>query len=527
MNNKKINNKKYKSNNLTLFLITVIILVVVIYHCHTKSKENFYRREGFKNKIENDKKIDKVLGKILNKTLKGTKINSDNSNNENENVGNSIVPTKETNIIVNNVAPDFNSKSVSNTTQKNKLYLDNESDGLVLLPHGYIIIKFNKDEDIENILLKGFSKCRVDIANKNSSVYKQLFRVENPKKLLKQVIQYSRENINQYNNIFPTSSLRGSSIKITNTDSERSKPIKVDIKKNKCKTLKCNSEQTKINDIKLFDHNNKQITELLVDKNNNKRAHIKVELPVKVELYGFKLKTNIPHFRISTSRNGFETFPKNGFYEGGKDGIKYKNYYLDKPVSTNILKIVTFINPEDIDKKQYFMNSVSIYGNVKTQYVKEGFQNQGDATDTGEGLKNMKEVLLEDLQNSIDIQKACQALSYQEDINNESQKLEQFKKYNLILEQQHQEYKNLEKTINQLKETRNKQLQKEDMLNISRYQKNIGEENKVKEALKKNQDEKSNFKINLNVIKKKENYQDNNPQLDSIPNFNILTSQIE
>ena len=53
MNNKKNKTTKTKSNklsktaklsndnNLTYFLIIVIVLVVVIYHCNTKSKENF------------------------------------------------------------------------------------------------------------------------------------------------------------------------------------------------------------------------------------------------------------------------------------------------------------------------------------------------------------------------------------------------------------------------------------------------------------------------------------------------------
>ena len=492
------NSVRNRSNDLTYFLIIIIILVVVGYHCYTKSQENFYKKEAFQNEVKNKENNNNLLQKKLNKVLKGTPRNQNNME------GNTILPTNENNIIINNVAPDFNSDMKNNKTQKNKLYLDSESDGLELLSNGYIIIKFNKEEEIENILLKGFSKCRVDISNKNSNVYKQLFRVENPKNLLNTVLQYSRENINQYNSIYPKSSLKGSSIKITNTDSERTKPIKVEIQKNRCKTLKCNSENTKIRDITLFDHNNKQITELLVNKNNNKKAHIVVKLKNKVELHGFRLKTNIPHFRISTSKNGFETFPKNGFYEGGKDGIKNKDYYLDKPVLTNILKIITFINPEDIDKKNYFMNNINIFGKEKQENVIEGFVSQGE----GENLKYMKEVLLDDLQNSIDIQNACQALSYQEDINNEAQKLKQFKKYNLILEEQYKEYKNLEKTVNELKEKRKQQLKKEDMLNVARYQKMRGEQYKVKEALKKFQEDQSKLNINLNVVKKKENYED-------------------
>ena len=530
-------NKQAKSNNLTFFLILVIILVVVIYHCNTKYKEHLYKREAFQNDINNNNnnnnKSIKALDNMLNKTLKGTKRNE---NNVSSNEGNSILPVDETNIIISKVEGDFNTNTVNNNTQKNKLYLDNKNDGLVLLPNGHIIIKFNKDEDIENILLKGFAKCRVDIANKNSNVYKQLFRVDNPKKLLKQVLQYSKENINQYNSIYPTSVLKGSSIKITNTDIERTKPIKVEIKNNRCKQLKCNRDATKISNLQLFDHNNNKITELLVVKENNKRAHITVKLPKKVELHGFKLKTNIPHFRISTSSNGFETFPKDGFYEGGKDGIKEQDYYLDKPVLTNILKIITFINPEEIDNKKYFINSISVYGNVSSQNIIEGFQNSMEVDDTnteGEKLKEMKEVLLEDLQNSVDVQKACQALSYQEDINNEAQKLEQFKKYNLILEQQHEEYKNLERVVNKLREKRKVQLKKEDMLNVARYQKMRGEEFKVKDALKKFHNEQSKLNIDLNVIKKKENNitapkeitnNNNNPDLGGPKDFNAKTT---
>jgi hypothetical protein len=493
MNTKKLKtntNKITDSNNLTYFLIIVIIIVVVIYHCNIKLQKNFYIKEAFQNEEKNMRKLDNNL----NKTLKGTNYNNGGS-------GNSIIPMNENNIIINKVEGDFNNNSVNsinnkNTTQKKKIYMDNESDGLVLLPNGYIIIKFDEEKDIENILLKGFLTCRVDISNKNSSIYKQLFRAENPKNLLKDVLQYSKENINQYNSIFPTSSLKGSSIKITNTDVERTKPIKVEIKERKCKTLKCNSNSTLIKDIKLFDNEEKSITELLVNKSNNKRAFITVKLPKKVELHGFRLKTNIPYFRISTSKNGFETFPKNGFYEGGKDGIKNKDYYLDKPVSTNILKIITFINPDIIDKKNYFMNTISVYGNVSSQKIVEGFQSDVSSTVS-------TDVLLKDLQNSIDIQKACRALSYQEDINNEAQKLEQFKKYNLILEQQHEEYKNLERVVSELREKRKQQLKKEDMLNIAKYQKFKGEYNKVRDALKKSESDHSNVNVNLNIIKKK------------------------
>ena len=107
-----MNNKTTQSNNLTFFLITVIILVVVIYHCHTKSQEHFYKREAF----QNDKKTNDALDKTLNKTLRGTKANK----NDDHNVGNSIVPIDENNIIVKNVAPDFNSKPVDNENSNEK-----------------------------------------------------------------------------------------------------------------------------------------------------------------------------------------------------------------------------------------------------------------------------------------------------------------------------------------------------------------------------------------------------------------------
>ena len=41
-------------------------------------------------------------------------------------------------------------------------------------------------------------------------------------------------------------------------------------------------------------------------------------------------------------------------------------------------------------------------------------------------------------------------------------------KYNLILEQQHDEYKNLERIVNDLRDKRHKQLAKEDLINVSK-----------------------------------------------------------
>ena len=60
------------------------------------------------------------------------------------------------------------------------------------------------------------------------------------------------------------------------------------------------------------------------------------------------LQGNIDEFRISTSKNGFTTYPKEGHYEGGKSGIKNLDYYFDNIVKTDTIKIIPFINPNGV-----------------------------------------------------------------------------------------------------------------------------------------------------------------------------------
>ena len=127
-------------------------------------------------------------------------------------------------------------------------------------------------------------------------------------------------------------------------------------------------------------------------------------------------------------------------------------------------------------------------------------------SDVNEGFENTtmsnKEILLQDLQSSIDIQKACTALENQEKINLEETKLQQFKIYNLKLQKQKQEFERLNAIINKLREKREQQMKKTDMLNVAKYQGLRGQEIKLKDTINERLKDQNKFDINLNLIKK-------------------------
>ena len=507
----------------TYFLIIVIIILVSYYQCKKMINEKMsqHKIEHFQNNKTN----------INNNSLYGSVVNT------NEIPANSMLPRNTNNISSYKVSGDFSNSLNNNTDNKSntqskfdKLFLDNSSDGLVLLPQGYLIIDLEENVDIHSLLMKGFKTCRVDLAKKGSKEYKQILNVKNPDKLLNSVLHYSKENINQNNNTNPHNKLEGTSIKITNTNNQMTKPIKLEILEFVNKTLKINTSKNIIKNIQITDQNNNKVSNLLITNKNNKDAHLKIKLPTNNLVTGIKLRTNIPHFKLGVSGNKLETFPKKGLYEGGIDGIKQNNFYFPFPVLTKNIQIIPFINNNTINDKKYFIDNVQVHGNTSNipisdnnhnnthnnthnnhnndndnDNIIEAFQSQDDDV-SNSGSSNA--VLLADLQNSIDIQKACQSLSYQEDINNEAHKLEQFKKYNLILEQQHDEYKNLERIVNDLRDKRHKQLAKEDLINVSKYQKLRGEEVQVKEALLKTNKKKSRVNINYNLTK--HNFDNNN-----------------
>lgn len=452
---------KNNNENAILYLLIILLLIVVfVYHCsyNKKVKKTTMLQEGFKTKYS-DKHL---AGKQLNASLKG----------------NPLLPRSEQNITIVSYQGDFNKKKTSKS-QKEKLYLDNASNGLILLPKGYIKVDLDNYEKIDSLIIKGLKNARVDIDNGRDNEFKHLFDINT--EFCDDLLQYNKLNINQINRVSPSTELKFNSLKITNTSNVASEPVKLELIKAYNGTMKTNKNDLKIRNKKIVDHNDKEIKKLVVNSDNNFKSFVKIILPKPMLLNGFSLKTNINHFKVIFGNKGFSD---GQMFHGGVNGIKKINYYFDDPVKTKTLKIIPFIDPKKINDNTYFMSDINLY-NFSSK-IKEGFISE-----------TKKDVIINEVNASLDIQNACQALAYQEDINQETYKLQQFKKYNLKLQKQEQELEALNRTIEQLKEKRRIQMEREDTLNIVKNQELRGEQVKLLEKLKENKNKTIDFNLNL------------------------------
>ena len=457
--------KKRDDNSILYLLIILLLLIVFVYHCNFSKNLNNSKviNEGFKSRYSE-------------KHLAGEKIiNLPN--------GNPLLPRNHQKIKIVGCQGDFNNNKLFKSQQE-KLYLDNNSDGVVILPKGYIKIDLDKYEKIDSIVIKGLKKGRIDIDNKKQNEFKHLFDINT--QFCNELVQYNKLNINQLNHIAPSSDIKMKSLKITNTSNKPTEPIKLEIMKQYNASMKPNKELNRVKNKKILDNNNNKITKLIVNKENNAESYLSVILPKSILLNGFSLKTNISNFKVVFDNNGFT----NGqHYNGGVNGVKSLNYYFDNPIKTKVIKIIPFINPKNISDKKYFISDVNIY---KFSYkINEGFAN------SNQDNQEDNDALMNEVHDSINIQQACQALAYQEDINKESYKLQQFKKYNLKLQKQEQELEELNRTISQLKEKRKQQMEKEDILSVVKHQNLKGEEVKLIEKLKENKNKTIDLNLNF------------------------------
>ena len=489
-----------QENNLTYILILLIVLVVIFYHFNYK-KHLHHNEEPFEN---NNKSV--IIGEVANTLPIGNPILPSNKlNNENSN-GEVNLSRVSGNFDVNseNNVEDKNNNNIDNDHSE-RLNIDNASEGPELLPQGYIIIKFTEVKVIKGFIIKGLKNCRVDINNDGSNVFKPLFNGEIRNNNVDKLNLFSKSSINQTNGVDSDNNIKARSIKITNLDKKNSDEIKLELLEQVSNNLNRNSLINRIDNFKIVNPENKIITK---DNNENSNLEIKLEKPEIVS--GISLKTDIPHFKIFINKN--VSFPKEGMFEGGKNGISHRNYYLDIPVKTNSLKIIPLINPKLFDEqpdKTYTIKDISVFKSRKKSNMNIG-KDVNDILDLNntniEGFENIeedpKEVLLKDLQSSIDIQKACAALENQEKINSEELKLQQFKIYNLKLQKQKEEFERLNAVINNLREKRSQQMKKQDMLNVAKYQTLRGQEIQIKDVVKQRLKDQNNFDINLNLIKK-------------------------
>ena len=316
-----------KENNLTYILILLIVLVVILYHFNYKRHSHNYE-ESFQN--NNPVIIGEVNNNlpIGNPILPSNTINNNNSNGE---------------INLSRVSGDFESNSNLNTlnnreTQSERLNIDNSLSGPELLPQGYIIIKFTQIKIINGFIIKGLKNCRVDINKDGGNVFKPLFTGEIRDDNLNKLNLFSKSSINQTNGLNSDNNIEAKSIKITNLDKKNSDEVKVELLEQVSNNLDKNLLSNRIERFKIVNPENKKIS-----KDNNENSNIELKFEKEEIISGINLKTDVPHFKIYISEN--ISFPKEGMFEGGKNGIINRDYYLDIPVKTSSLKIVPLINP--------------------------------------------------------------------------------------------------------------------------------------------------------------------------------------
>ena len=484
-----------KENNLTYILILLIVLVVILYHFNYK-RHSHNQEESFQNNNP------VIIGEVNNNLPIGNPILPSNSINNNNSNGE---------INLSRVSGDFENISNLNTpnnseTQSERLNIDNSLSGPELLPQGYIVIKFTQIKIINGFIIKGLKNCRVDINKDGGNVFKPLFTGEIRDDNLNKLNLFSKSSINQTNGLNSDNNIKAKSIKITNLDKKNSDEVKVELLEQVSNNLDKNLLSNRIERFKIVNPENKKIS-----KDNNENSNIELKFEKEEIISGINIKTDVPHFKIYISEN--VSFPKEGMFEGGKSAITNRDYYLDIPVKTSSLKIVPLINPtifEENPDKVFTIENIYVFRSSKKSNMNIGANlNSILNSDVTEGFEdtvmNDKEVLLQDLQSSVDIQKACTALENQEKINLEETKLQQFKIYNLKLQKQKEEFERLNAIVNNLREKRAGQMKKQDMLNVAKYQGLRGEEIKLKDTINERLKNQNNFDINLNLIKKENN----------------------
>jgi len=244
-----------------------------------------------------------------------------------------------------------------------------------------------------------------------------------------------------------------------------------------------------------------------------------------LNVVGISLKTNIPKFKLSTSVPGRDremTFiPKenNNYFTGGVDGNIDINMFFNSPQQIKYVKIIPFLNSNS-NSRNYFIKDINFVvkeslsinsknsgsnirnsnnnrnnnnKNNKTNYntIYEAFQGEPDSFDT---------TLLDDLQKSVEISKACEALEHQEDINESKKILEENQLQQMKLNNQINQIQKLEKEINKISQDREKQKEKFDKFNVSRFHKNRGHTTKLKEVMAASKKRQTNMQFNLHLL---------------------------
>ena len=402
-----------------------------------------------------------------NNTNENFKVNNDYLKGENKsNLGNPNLSHNYKNITIKNHLGHFsNFRNINNNKNKN-IFLDN-NETLLLHPNGYILINLEKVKYINAFHISGLDKFRLDISM-NGKKFNKLFNGKSSKHSI-----FTKQNINKINNLQNTNTeIKTQYIKITNTNNKHSKPIKLEIytKDN----LNLNSSSV-IKDYTLKNENEKCVSSTYyITSENNTVSHLVMKS--KQNISSFTLVTNVPKLVVLNN-------DKKQYLEGGIEGIRKIKYFI---TPTNEFKLLPILENHNLDNHMYFIKIIELYKNN----IIEGFKNHN------EDSSNDKE-LIDEINNTIDIQKACQALENEEAINSSRKTLEDNKKNYLILENQMKEIQNLEKQIQEIQSARQTQINKRDKFNIAKYGNLLEKELEIKDVVDKRLEEQLNFNINL------------------------------
>jgi len=509
---------KLDTNYLHLLIIIVVVGAIYFNNC-IKTKE--FRQAHINTNKNNYNNAHIYEGFALNSRLNikppSESLYKKGVTRYNQIHGNPLIIKDEKHIKLVNQTPNTKERNLS------KLYLDSNLKGAKLKRNGYIMINLKKNQEIKHLVITGLRKFRVDYKTMEMEMTKG-GNVNKPI-LHGSIVESDLEIPNLFtlmnNNNKP---FVAKVIKITNlsTNEEISAPVKVELYSNS------NNNTTPLKKICPNNIYNNKPTISVHDIDNN-NYYLAAQSNQNLNVVGISLKTNIPKFKLSTSVPGRDremTFiPKenNNYFAGGVDGNVDINMFFNSPQQIKYVKIIPFLNPNS-NNSSYFIkdinfvvkDSLSISSNnnnsnnrnnnnkrnnsnnrnnkiakTNNNIIYEPFQGAPDSFDT---------TLLDDLQKSVEISKACEALEHQEDINESKKILEENQLQQMKLNNQINQIQKLEKEIHKITQDREKQMDKFDKFNVARFHKNKGHVTKLKEVMEASKKRQTNMQFNLHLL---------------------------
>lgn len=501
------------NDNHILLLFLVCIGVLFCYHKNQKIEQfnktyvnnnyEHFQNNNNSNKNNSDKKF--KSGELVNNKIIH---------------GNSLLLNSH--IKIKNNKPSFdNNNNIESESNDHKLMIDSIKNGTTLDSNGYIIINMKNLNHITYLKIKGIEKFRVDYNNdleedlNNKNVAAKEFKPVLYGKVTNHINKYHGFNLVLNNN----KPLICNSIKITNLNDKKSDPIKLELygflhNHNQNHNHNISSKSRKGNvELKLLQPNNlveNKVLNLTESEINSNTTLQDLKLDKKMNIIGVCLKTNIPKFKLTTSKCGvdkivhFYPHEDKNYLNGGVNNITNVCLFLPKMDTSNYIKLIPFINNKtnnntnnnksnnrSNNKKNYVMKDIKVIvqngkNNNNNNNLKEGFENPVAMTD--------------ELKQIVEISKACEALELQENINQKESNIEDNLQLQIQLDEQYNQIKKLEEDIEELNKKRNNRVEQIDQHNIAKYHNNKSHFVKLNEHINKIKEKQPNFKFNVNLL---------------------------